>query len=130
MSSWFSTLWAVTGQAPLTLWFPRQEDWSGLPFFPPGDLLYPGIEPSTEEEMVGWPGWTRVSASSRGWWTGKPGVLQSMGSRRIRQDWATELNWTDLSSCSGRRIPYHWGTKKHMIKHTFSYLWNSPFNCA
>ena len=26
------------------------------------------------------------------WWTGKPGVLQSMGSQRIGQDWATELN--------------------------------------
>ena len=27
------------------------------------------------------------------WWTGKPGVLQSMGSQRIRHDWVTELNW-------------------------------------
>ena len=25
--------------------FPRQEYWSGLPFPPPGDLPYPGIEP-------------------------------------------------------------------------------------
>ena len=31
-----------------------------------------------------------VSAGSW-WWTGKPGVLQSMGSQRVRQDWATEL---------------------------------------
>ena len=30
------------------------------------------------------------------WWTGKPGVLQSMGSRRVGHDWATELNWTEL----------------------------------
>ena len=30
------------------------------------------------------------------WWTGKPGVLQSMGSQRVRHDWATELNWTSL----------------------------------
>ena len=29
------------------------------------------------------------------WWTGKPGVLQSMRSQRIRHDRATELNWTD-----------------------------------
>ena len=28
------------------------------------------------------------------WWAGKPGVLQSMGSQRVRHDWATELNWT------------------------------------
>ena len=27
------------------------------------------------------------------WWTGRPGVLQSMGSQRVRQDWVTELNW-------------------------------------
>ena len=30
------------------------------------------------------------------WWTGKPGVLQSMGSQRVRDDWATELNWTEF----------------------------------
>ena len=29
------------------------------------------------------------------WWTGKPGVLQSMGSQRVRHKWATEL--TDVS---------------------------------
>ena len=28
-----------------------------------------------------------------GWWTGTPGVLQSMGSQRVGQDWVTELNW-------------------------------------
>ena len=28
------------------------------------------------------------------WWTGKPGVLQSMGSQRVRHDWEIELNWT------------------------------------
>ena len=27
------------------------------------------------------------------WWTGKPAVLQSMGSQRVRHDWVTELNW-------------------------------------
>ena len=29
------------------------------------------------------------------WWTGKPGMLQSMGSQRVRHDWATGLNWTE-----------------------------------
>ena len=29
------------------------------------------------------------------WWTGKPGILQSMVSQRVRQDWATELYWTE-----------------------------------
>ena len=29
------------------------------------------------------------------WWTGKPGVLQFMGSQRVGHDWVTELNWTE-----------------------------------
>ena len=38
---------------------------------------------------------TWVWASSRSWWwTGKPGVLQSMGSQRVGHDQVTELNWT------------------------------------
>ena len=41
--------------------------------------------------------WVWVS-SSRWWWTGKPGLLQSMGLQRVRHNWATELNWTDCSS--------------------------------
>ena len=37
--------------------------------------------------------WTWVWVNSRSWrWTGRPGVLQSMGSQRVRHDWATELN--------------------------------------
>ena len=50
----------------------------------------------------GWDGWmaslTRWTwvwvNSRRRWWTGRPGVLQFMGSQRVRHDWATELNWT------------------------------------
>ena len=37
--------------------------------------------------------WTWVWASSRSWWwTGKSGKLQSVGSQRVRHDWATELS--------------------------------------
>ena len=35
----------IAHQAPLTMGFPRQEYWSGLPFPYPGDLPNPGIEP-------------------------------------------------------------------------------------
>ena len=43
--------------------------------------------------------WTWVWVSSGSWWwIGKPGMLQSMGSQRVRHDWATELNWTDSFS--------------------------------
>ena len=58
------------------------------------------LKPGREGDNRGWDGWmpsptgwTWVWASSWSWWTGKPGVLQSMGSQRARHDWATELNW-------------------------------------
>ena len=39
--------------------------------------------------------WTWVWISSGSWWwTGKPGVLQSMGSQRVGHDWVTELTCT------------------------------------
>ena len=39
-----ATLWTEACQAPLSVGFPRQEYWSGLPFPPPGDRPNPGIE--------------------------------------------------------------------------------------
>ena len=42
--------------------------------------------------------WTWVSVNSRSWWwTGRPGVLQFMGSQLVGHNWATELNWKCLS---------------------------------
>ena len=39
--------------------------------------------------------WTWVWVSSESWWwTGRPGMLLSIGSQRVGHDWATELNWT------------------------------------
>ena len=48
----------------------------------------------------GWDGWMASPTQwtwvwvnfGSWWWTGRPGVLQSMGSQRVRHDWATELN--------------------------------------
>ena len=45
LSMSFETSWTVALQAPLSMGFPRQEYWAGLPFPPPGDLTDPGIEP-------------------------------------------------------------------------------------
>ena len=39
------TPWTGTHQAPLSMRFPRQEYWSGLPFPSPRDLPDPGMEP-------------------------------------------------------------------------------------
>ena len=39
--------------------------------------------------------WTWVLVNSGSWWwTGRPGVLQSMGSQRDGHDWETEVYWT------------------------------------
>ena len=53
----------------------------------------------------GWDGWmasltqwTWVWVNSGSWWwTGRPGVLQFMVSRRVGHDLATELNWTEYT---------------------------------
>ena len=43
---WLCTiLWTIVHQSPLFLGSSRQEYWSGLPCFPPGELPYPGTEP-------------------------------------------------------------------------------------
>ena len=66
--------------------------------------------------ILGWDGWrasraqwTRVWASSSSWWwTGRPGTLQSVGSRIVGHDWVAELTVTiapgvsPSSSCEPR----------------------------
>ena len=51
-----------------------------------------------QKKMMGWHHWLNGHESEQslgvGWWTGMPGVLQSMGLQRIRDDWASELNRT------------------------------------
>ena len=58
-----------------------------------------------EGDNRGWDGWMTsptqcvwvwVSSGSL-WWTGKPGMLKSMGSQRIGHDRVTELNWTEIA---------------------------------
>ena len=59
-----------------------------------------------EGDDRGWDGWmasltqwTWVWVNSGSWWwTGRPGMLQFMGSQKVRHDWATELNWTERIS--------------------------------
>ena len=58
-------------------------------------LMLEKIEGRRRRDNKGWDGWmasptqwTWVCTSSRSWWwTGKPDVLQSMGSQRVRHDW-------------------------------------------
>ena len=43
----FVTPCTVAHQVPLSMEFPRQEYWSGVPFPPPGDLPDPGFKPAS-----------------------------------------------------------------------------------
>ena len=53
--------------------------------------------------------WTWVWGNSKNWWwTGKPGVLQSMGSQRIRHDWTELILMTVKPYLQLRFLPY-WG---------------------
>ena len=64
-----------------------------------------GLGAGGEGDDRGWDGWmaslTRWTwvwvNSGSWWWTGRPGVLQFMGSQRVGHDWVTEL--TEWPSC-------------------------------
>ena len=69
-----------------------------------------------EGDNRGWDGWmssptqwTSVWVNSGSWWwTGRPGVLQFMGSQRVTTEW---LNWTELRfSCCSSAL-YCWREK-------------------
>ena len=66
-------------------------------------LMLRKIEGRGRRERRGWDGWmasltqwTWVWVNSGSWWwTGRPGMLQAMGSQKVLHVWATELNWTE-----------------------------------
>ena len=49
----FETPWTIAHQTPLSMGFPRQEYWSGLPYPPPGDLPNLGIKLASPALTVG-----------------------------------------------------------------------------
>ena len=54
-----------------------------------------------EGDDRGWDGWMASPTqwtwvwvdSGSWWWTGRPGMLRFMGSKKFGHNWATELNW-------------------------------------
>ena len=66
-------------------------------------LMLEGLGAGGEGDDRGWDcwmasltQWTWVWVNSGScWWTGRPGVLRSMGPQRVGHDWETELNWTE-----------------------------------
>ena len=70
----------------------------------------------------GWAGWmaspmqwTWVWVNSRSWWwTGRPGLLQSMGLQRTGHDWVAKLNWT--------KTQHKWIISSHTINYQMAII--------
>ena len=104
----------------LWIFIGRTESEAKVPIFLPPDaknwLIWKdpdaGKDWRREKDDRGWDGsvasptqWTWVWVSSGNWWwTGKPGVLQSVGSQGVGHDWMTELNWWTLWCLPFRKI--------------------------
>ena len=96
-------LWLVYQEVELLNYWKRLWCWEGLGAGGEGDNR-------------GWDGWmasltrwTWVSViSGSWWWTGRPGVLQFMGSQRVRHDWATDLIWSDANCSFNFLRNLHW----------------------
>ena len=77
-------------------------------------LLYTKFKVGGDGDDRGWDGWvasatrwTWVWASPGSWWwTGRPGVLRSMGSQRVRHDWVPEKQLYKIDSKWGPPV-YH-----------------------
>ena len=79
------------------LWPPHAKSWlTGKRLW-----CWAGLGAGREGDDRGWDGWVASPTrwtwvwvnSGSWWWTGRPGMLQFMGSQSVGHDWATELNW-------------------------------------
>ena len=113
MCNSFVTPWTIAPQAPVSMGFPRQEYWSGLPFPSPWDFPDPGIEPGLlhcrqilppeppprgklEYSWVGVGMWVRAQdqANALGSWALSQGLV---GSRERRRSLTTSSSWYILN---------------------------------
>ena len=86
--------WTELNWTPI-LWPPDEKSWLIGRDPDAGKDWEPEEKGTTEDEMARWT-WAWMNSGSW-WWTERPGMLQFMGSQRVGHDWATELNWTELT---------------------------------
>ena len=123
-------------QTPLSMGFPRQEHWSGLPFLSLGDLPVPGIEPASPAlagrffttEPPGKPlavlqwssnAWMNHAVNDKvnqGWRSSKQGLLQQQGRRRCM--------WTIT-----RKRSLFWPNTPQIKCHIRLIIWVICFTC-
>ena len=96
--------WILTGRTDveagnsntLATWFEELTHWKRPWYWERLKVGGEGDDRGWDGWMVSLTQWTWVWVNSRSWWwIGRPGVLQSMGSQRVRHDWLTEPNWTE-----------------------------------
>ena len=102
-------------------------------------LMLGGIGAGGEGDDRGWDGWMASPTwwrwvwvnSGSWWWTGRPGMLQFMGSQRAGHDWVTELNLVPLGLYTPTPTCF-WTTKRSMLSHnpeplhiTIFFSWNA-----
>ena len=123
--SWSSSTLAISWE-DLTHW-KRLWSWEGL-------------GAGGEEDNRGWDGWMAsliwwmwVWVNSGSWWqTGRPGMLQFMGSQRVGHDWATELNWTAISvhiisiQIAEKYILAYEGIQSHLYNNSLHLPYSAP----
>ena len=130
----------VEGETPV-LWPPDAKSWLNLK----RPWCWEGWGAGGEGDDRGWDGWmasltqwTWVWVNSGSWWwTGRPGMLQLMGSQRVEHDWATELkipyrDWTPclyhsileipLGDCRFSPLPQEWLWIKLTVLSTLAVL--------
>ena len=92
-----------------------------------------GFGAGGEGDDRGWNGWMASPTrwtwvwvnSGSWWWTGRPDMLQSMGLQRVRHDWATELNWTELINGRSEGSQIYWGQS---TVHSWIWIWWQKFS--
>ena len=96
------------------------------------------LKAAGEGDDRGWDGWMAsltwltwvLVGSGSWWWTGKPGVLQSVGLQRVGHDWATELNWM-----AARDDPMNFSLCIYLSRFVklwkrFWFRWCGPLKCT
>ena len=101
MSCSFVTPWIVARWVPLSMGFPRQEYWMGLPFPSPGDLPDSGIEPTSPPLALGFP---------YRWATREARLYEKVGLKVLPASLAIIKTIVFIS-------PMEWGTDQHMMHH-------------
>ena len=133
-------IWRTEAEAPI-LWPPVAKNW------------LTGKDPDAGQDWMqeekgtrGWDGWmasptqwTWVWASfGSWWWTGKPGLLQSMGSQWVGHNRETELHWTKPMAQRLKHLPTMRETgvwslgqedplEKEMATHSSMLVWRIPW---